>query len=348
MTAARTRSSLGGVFEVMNPTAPRPIRRGSLRIRAVGTLAATALACLVLVSGPARAASPGPSGSPSTDPGVAAGFDNLEVWLDRPLPRVAATGSTLPIGLMIWDKGVGRPAAMGGLYLHLKPAQGKAKATSAETQSDFPGHFLANIIVPAGGPGSVEVGVTGRSCSSDGTCSDAEFPFKVVGTGPPPDAPRSGLISAIVHVPTAQVPAGEPMDIGVDVTPRAKWADGALVLPDRLIVAVTLPDRPDIATTELLADPSAPGAYRGSIAIADAGDVALLFAFPVNGQADDVIEQATTRVRIVGAVASPATPSGEKPAPAPVGDQPPWVLIGGGLVAVVAAGFVIRRAFADL
>jgi len=251
---------------------------------------------------------------------------------------------------MLWAAGLGQIPEIGGLYLHLKPATGKAKPTSAETRSDFPGHFLANVIVPEGGPGQIEVGVSGQLCPADGTCKNVDFPFRIAGTGPPPDAPRSRLVRAIVHVPTTQVPTGQSMDVGVDVSPRAAWDDAALGLPDRMIVVATLRDHPDLATTELHADPISPRAYRGSITVPEAGEVALVFAFPVNGDADDVIGEATTRVRVVGeTVVGSATPAaGGKPSAAPARDGPPWLLIGAGLVAVAAAGYVVRRVFADL
>ena len=307
----------------------------------------TASVLTLLVGGQSLAALPAPSA------GDDGGSANLEVWLDRPLPSDAKAGSTIAVGFMVWDTRLGDLSEVGGLYFTLKPAAGKARPTSAETRSDFPGHMVANVIVPRGDAGEIEVGVTGRSCTSDGTCKDARFPFRIAGSGPPRDAPRSRLVTAIVQAPTVQIPTGQPFDVGVDVLPRVDWDAAALALPDRLIVVATLRDHGDVASTDLVADPSAPLAFHGSLTVQDAGEIALAFGFPVNGGADDVIGAATTRMRIVGdAIGGSPSPSsgGQLPSStaAPPSDQPPWVLIVVGAVLVVAAGFAIQRAFADL
>lgn len=343
--------------ELGRVSAPRPrlagrsekARRGSARAIAIVEVLAIGCVLATLAAASAAGASPAPSGAPSGSPDEGGGLGNIEVWLDHPLPPDARAGSTLPIGMMIWDTASGRLSDMGGLYFRLHPATGKAKPTSTETRSDWPGHSLANVIVPRGGPGDVEVGITGQECRSDGTCTTRSFPFRIAGSGPPPGAPRSRLVTAFVHVPTTQVSTGQSIDVGVDVSPRVDWDDDALGLADRMIVVATLRDHPDLATTELHAEPSSPRAYRGAITIPDAGDVTLVFAFPVNGDADDVIAEATTRVRVVGdAAPGSVTPTtGGKPG-APAGDQPPWLLIGALLALVVVAGIVIRSVFADL
>jgi hypothetical protein len=108
-----------------------------------------------------------------------------------------------------------------------------------------------------------------------------------------------------------------------------------------------------VGSTELVADPSAPHAFHGSLTIQDPGEIALVFGFPVNGGADDVIGAATTGMRIIGdAVGGPLSPSSGVQLPplrtAPATDQPPWVLLAGGAALLVAASLVIRRVFADL
>ena len=288
-----------------------------------------------------RAASAAPSASAGTDAGA---YPNLEAWVDQAPPPDAPAGSTILVGLTIWDSHQAQLFEMNGLYLKLHPATGKARPTEAVTRSDWPGHLLANVIVPKGGPGNVELVVRDQTCTADGTCGPADLPIHVGGVGPPPDAPLSSLVSAIVHLPAEPAVAGRPMDVVVDVTPRAEWDPSTLGVPDRLVVIATLGRGPDLANTVIRRQngPNAP--YRGQITIPEPGDVALVIAFPGHGGADDVIQSATTRVK-VGASGPSTAPAAIAP---PVEDGPSWPLVGGGLALVVVTGFVIRRVFADL
>src|SRR5258706_2170755 len=97
----------------------------------------------------AAAASPAPSASPPAE----SAFTNFEAWLDHAPPPDAPAGSTITVGLTIWDSQQANFLVMSGLYLKLHPASGKARPTEAElTRSDVPGHFAADVIVPKGGP----------------------------------------------------------------------------------------------------------------------------------------------------------------------------------------------------
>jgi len=291
------------------------------------------------IAGPVTAASPAPSDAP-----VAAGFDTIEAWLDEPLTPDTPAGQTLPIGMTIWDTDQRELSSVGGIYLKLHPATGRARPTEAETRSDWPGHILANVIVPKGGPGEIEVGVRGRSCTSDGTCKDADFPFAFGGTGPPPAAPRSLLVTARIEPPVEPVVAGRPMDIVVDVAPKAAWDPASLGLPDVLVVIATTGRGPDLASSEIRlgAGPGSP--YRGQITIPDPGDIALEIVLPGNGDADDVIPGATSRVT----VGEPVTPGRPAVATEDVDTGIAWPLIGGAIVLVLLASLVISRVFADL
>lgn len=236
-----TRPTSGPDRDGVRPSAGQRRSRPVRRVARSATVVAAAF--VMLVAGPASAASPAPSAGPSSDPDQAGGLGNLEVWLDQPLASRARAGSTIPVGMMIWDASLGQLSDVGGVYLHLHPASGRAKPTSAETRSDFPGHVSANVIVPRGGAGDLEVGVSARECRSDGTCRTVNIPFRVAGVGPPPGAPRSRLVSAIAHAPTGQVPIDQSMDVVLDIRPRAAWDAAALDLPDRVILVAFLRDQ---------------------------------------------------------------------------------------------------------
>jgi hypothetical protein len=283
------------------------------------------------VTSAVAAASPAPSASAEAGPGA---FPNLEVWLDRATRTDARPGSTIAVGLTIWDSQQAKFLVMSGLYLELYPATGKARPTEAEiTRSDWPGHFLANVIVPKGGPGAVEVVVR------DG---NADLPIHVGGVGPPPTAPLSSLVDAEVQLPSEPAIAGRPMDLVVDLRTRVEW-DPPVGLPDRLIVIATLGRGPELTNTEIRAVTGSPTTFAGPITIPKAGNVTLAFAFPGGPSGADDFFQTTTRVQ-VGA-AGESTPA--VAAPVPDGGLP-WPLIGGGIIIVVAAAFLIRRVFADL
>ena len=225
-----------------------------------------------------------------------------------------------------------------GLFLKLHPASGTASPSEAETRPDapgtLPGHLLANVIVPKGGPGAVDVVVRDQT----------DLPIHVGGVGPPPGAPLSSLVLAQVHVPIGAAMAGRPTDVVIDVRPQVDW-DPPLGLPDRLVVIATLGRGPDLANAEIRRVAGSTTTYAGPITIPEAGDVTLLFAFPGGTSGpDDVIGSATTRLNVGTVVGSP-TPTAAEPA---ASSDVPWLPIAVVVILVAAAGLVIRRVFADL
>jgi hypothetical protein len=258
------------------------------------------------------------------------------VWLDRATRTDARPGSTIAVGLTVWDSQQAQFLVMSGLYLKLHPATGKARPTEAEIiRADWPGHFFANVIVPKGGPGAVEVVVR------DG---NADLPIHVGGVGPPPTAPLSSLVDSEIRLPSEPAIAGRSMDLAVEVRPRVDW-DPPVSLPDRLIVIATLGRGPELTNTEIRAVFGSPTTFAGPITIPKAGNVTLAFAFPGGtGGADDFF-QTTTRVQVGVGEEDAGTP--RVAAPVPDGGVP-WLLIAGGLALVFAAALVVRRVFADL
>jgi hypothetical protein len=318
-----------------------PTRSARLRSsRALGTalLIAAGLAAAIAGRGSAASAEPSATSAPG-------GFGNIEAWLDAPFPADLAAGTTLPVGVTLWDTDSGQLSTMNGLYLRLHPAKGKARPTEAETRSDWPGHILANVIVPKGGPGAIEVGISGRSCTADGACRDVDFPFQVGGIGPPPDAPRSLLINVRLQPLVQPVIAGRPLEIVIDLAPRAAWEPGSIGLPDRLVVLAGSGTGPDLASAEIHRGAGPVDVYRGQITVPEPGDIALMFALPGGRSgADDVIESATTRIKVAPAPDSAPAAAVADPAEGDV----PWPLIGGAAALALLASLVIRRVFADL
>ena len=179
------------------------------------------------------------SASPSTaSAGPSDGsFDfGPQVWLDTPLPADAAAGQVIEVGLTVWEPTQGILVPIDGMYVRILPANGDAKPTEAAARSDWTGHLRAQATVPVGGAGAVAVGFHGEQCDASNVCTPVDLPLRVMGTGPPPEAPRSLLVDAGVGWPSAGVVAGVPFDLEVHLEPRAAWDPAALHLPDRIII----------------------------------------------------------------------------------------------------------------
>jgi MYXO-CTERM domain-containing protein len=309
------------------PTRPR-------RRAALPWTAAAALAVLVASSAASTVAAASPAASASAEPDFGA-YPNIEVWFDQAVPADARAGSKVEIGFTIWDSHQAQFFAISGLILQLEPKSGKAAPTEAETRSDWPGHLVATVVIPKGGPGTPVVIVRDHG----------DRPLRTGGTGPPVSAPLSSLVGAEVHLPSGNAIAGQPLDLVVDVRPLLQW-DPPVGLPDRLVVIASLGRGPDIANSEIRRAAGSTTTFAGPITVPQAGDVELVFAFP-GGTAgpDDIIQAATTRILVRASAAAPAAASD---ASSPTGDGPPWPLIGGGAALAMAAAWVIRRVFADL
>ena len=142
-----------------------------------------AVAIAIAVGGPALAASAAPS-APTVD-------TNIEAWLDEPFTPDARAGATIPNGVTLWDRVQMKLAELSDAYVLLHPAKGSAKPTEARARSDWAGHLAFEITVPKGGPGRIELGFEGQTCTEGGGCTTSRFPFADGGVGPPPDAPRT-------------------------------------------------------------------------------------------------------------------------------------------------------------
>ena len=236
----------------------------------------------------------------------------------------------------------------------MHPATGDAAPTTAAVESDLPGHLIAEFIVPAGGPGRIELGTTAQACLEDGTCSDILVPIAIAGIGPPPDADARLLVTATIQPFVGDVVVGRPTPVSVSIQPRGLWVWSALPLPDHLVVAAARRGEPPVATVEIR--PTGAGnPYSGRLTVPDAGAFTLTVAVPGADGVDRVIDGSALAVTAVGGgpleSASPSAAGGSPAAPAGTDEPttvPPitWVVgIGLGLVIAVV---VLRQVLADL
>jgi hypothetical protein len=313
---------------------------------ATGALVAAAVLARIAV-GAALAASPSPAASPEP-----VNESNIEAWLDVPIPPSAAVGQPFGVGVTLWDRSQGTFSEITDLFVRLHPATGKAKPTEGKATSDWPGHIIAEVVIPSGGPGSLDVGIHTQVCTPGGGCKPGDFLIPFAGVGPPPNASRAELIVATVSEPHDPVTAGAPFDLVVLVEAQAAWDLSTLGLPDRLIAIVNERSGPDLATAELhISRDRGSGSgvtFSGQITIPEPGELTLVVAIPGNGGADQVIRGSATRLTVGGeAVAGSARPGAPGTSPVAAEDGPPWQLVGAAVLAL-AGGFVIRKVFADL
>ena len=168
-------------------------------------------------------------------------FPTVETWIDAPpeVPPDAPAGAPVAVGFTLWDVRNRDLFAVNGLVAKLYPAKGKAEPSVAKAIQDSPGHLLANLTVPEGGAGRIEIVTQGEQCTAGGACTTIDIPLRITGTGPPPDAPRSKLVRAQLLPVVGDVVAGRPAPIAVLLTPIGLWDPAALDLPSAIQVVIT-------------------------------------------------------------------------------------------------------------
>jgi hypothetical protein len=330
----------------MKPSLHRPLASPAL-CRVAPAAVATLLAVLALAPVPrVLAASPTP---PPVDP-----FPTIETWIDAPIagPPDAPAGGLVSVGATFWNARDNALFGINGLNVKLYPKTGSAKPSVAKAIQDFPGHILAQLPIPQGGIGRVEIVASGQECAADGSsCHDVDIPLKIAGTGPPPDAPPGKLVTAELLPITGDAVAGRPVSIAVLLHQIGLWTLESFPLPDSIEVTSTKVGGGRLGSARLQQDPPIPSQpYRGTIRIPEPGNVVLAAAFvdsagrsqPIQGVLGP-IQVIGTAVRADGASPLPLATAGQSDAAAP-GDPgtdagPPWVPIA--LVVVLILGLAL-------
>ena len=296
---------------------------------------------------PVAAASPAPA--PGTPPGLQVFLDSDFITPDAP------PGGFVQEGFTFWDTRVGDFPNVNAVWARLHPAKGKAKPSEAKIEYDFPGHVLATMEVPQGGPGKVEMGL-----HLDGK----DVPLTISGVGPPPAAPVQNLLAAVIEPLVGDTVVGRAFPLTVEVQPRGLYDITALPMPDHVVAVARHPGGPGLATGELRPGPQPGTPYTGKLTIPETGPVEIFIQVPAPGGGDyEVPGSVIQRTVIEGGrqSPSPAAQAPESAATAPASDAPAspvaassdggiptiaWVL-GIGVLVVIGA-FVARRVLADL
>ncbi len=315
----------------------RPHARRSARGAGVHAALMALLATLALTPGGALAAAP----SPAPDP-----FPTIETWIDGTIeaPPDAPAGGKVLLGVTFWDVRDHKLFSIGGLVARVFPAKGHAGPSVAQLTSDAVGHATAQVTVPKGGIGRIEIDATGQQCTADGTCTDVYQPLRIAGTGPPPDAPIAQLVRATLLPITGDVVAGRPTKIAVELMPIGLWAPDALKLPPELQVVMSLVGGARLGSAPLQQDPPDSGQpYQGSIRVPQPGQVSLKPSFVDASGTTVAINSELGPIQVIGSGiradgTSPRPSASAGPAAAPVpGDAasdagPPWIPIALGVV----------------
>jgi hypothetical protein len=148
--------------------------------------------------------------------GPAGAKENVTARLLTPLPRDAAPGDRLTV---VWslggvdEQGTRRPFNAIGVFVRLLSASGGRSTVGFATPDAHPqGRYDAQVTVPEGGIGGVQVALRG---TSDGTAADTRFPLE----NDPFAAPARGAAAGqAVAAPRQAAPRG----------PLAMWLAGAL------------------------------------------------------------------------------------------------------------------------
>jgi len=256
----------------------------------------------------------------------------------------------LEAGITFWDTGQLALAPVDGVYARLKPAKGKAAASEATIRADFPGHVVADFVVPVGGPGALVVGVHG---------ADADVNLKVTGVGPPPGAQVFDLVAGSVHDIVGDIVAGRPFAVTVDVMPRGQWGVSALGLSDRVdVIAIDPADRSatELGTATLVRQGGPGTPYTGMLTVRATGNLELAVALSMGG-AELMIAGEHKRVTVLAAGIRPSTapaateqavPAPARPDPAATSDGIPliaWLVAIA--VVVIVGGYLVLRFLAD-
>jgi len=314
-------------------------------MRTTRLLTACGLVLLVaLVSGtrpaPAAAASPSPSASAAASEGPPE-RPPFEAWLDRPITADAAPGDTLDVGVTIWDAlGLEIPRLGATIFIQAVPPAGGGDPVRVVAIRDWPGHFRAQVEVPAGGLDRLETGIPGTVCEND-VCRPDDWLIPVAGTGPPPDAPITTIAEARIDAGGERIAANRPADVSVAVRPRADWE--TVPLPARIVVRVREPRGPNLATATLPLKDSATGTYQGTITIPRAGDLVLEAATDADGGDATRFGTSMTPVSVAAGSGPGGGGTAESPEPDAAADEglPPIVLVLLVGAAVLGAGVML-------
>lgn len=155
--------------------------------------------------------------------GPVAAKEGFEAQLDTPVSLDAQPGSSIVIGWRVGrvEDGTVTPLIGSPVFVRLVPPEGPGGAVTAfgTERPSGSGHYVATVVVPAGGIAAIEVGLRGQSCTNGSSCTTSDLLFPLTddalvtrgGTGAAPsvaaarptEAPVAGVTPAGDTVPAS-------------------------------------------------------------------------------------------------------------------------------------------------
>jgi hypothetical protein len=268
--------------------------------------------------------------SPSPD----APLLELQAWLDEPLPSDAEPGTQLRIGALLWDRVHNTTAGASPTFVRLYPASGDGAPVEAAASPDWPGHVVATLMVPDGGPGRVEVRLRGTACTQDG-CEVSDALFDLQGVGPPEGAPLPSIVDADIEPLVPTFTAGQATEVDVVLRPDVDWPD--LARPGRLFVLVRQPRGDQFEAVPANLVDEAGRRYRATITLPEVGRYILEASMEEGRAAGDLFVASALAVEAVAPALASSDPSPSPTTGAPGEAADPGVLP----LAIVAAVAVV-------
>jgi hypothetical protein len=258
-------------------------------------------ACLALASAPALGASPSPG--PLTTPRA---HTPGQAWLDGELPVGAPAGTHLSIGALLWSPDQAAVVTAITPRFRLHPASGKAAATVANGVPDWPGHYVADVVVPPGGFGTLDIGIPGTFCDDHNVCVQQDFLFDVA-VGPPVDVKLPAITAASLQLSAPTVEARSSIGLEAQLNPNVQWPR-PLQLPSRLVIQVR--ERQGPIVLEVPAEHGGfDGDYVANIAIDKPGDYVIQLALTADATGPDLFPTALAAITVTPSTQPTAAPA---------------------------------------
>jgi hypothetical protein len=289
-----------------------PFRRRAASLRAGVVLSAILVGLLPAAVGFAASPSPSsaaPTATPSEPPFELEHEFAIEAWLDADLPAEAQPGTMLHVGAFVWIRGAEEPMRGATFRVFLHPASGSAEPSFDYAFQDFAGHLLADIAVPEGGVGTLDILQPGTICEND-VCTPNNEPIPIQGVGPPPGVRLSALAQAFVSPPIAEIRVGQEATFEITVQPRIDWPAPGLVFPATLWLQARVPQGAIVADVEGTLVDAATGRYEAAVTFDQPGEYVIQVGTVAEADGDDLFGTSLRRITVAAASSTAPAPGG--------------------------------------
>ena len=119
--------------------------------------------------------------------------EGLEARLNEPIPTGSTPGTAVSIGWTLVDQS-GQPFGGAPVFLRVYGASGLEAVEAPVREGRQRGEYIAELRVPAGGIGRIEIGIRGTACYRGGSCQRSDHLIPIV-HGPPSEIPDTRVSS---------------------------------------------------------------------------------------------------------------------------------------------------------